>query len=348
MEFEFKKITTNENLARLSELMFLCFGIKTDASYFQWKYFDDPAGPAIAYEAVYNGKTVGFYGLIPELYWINGAVKKIYQATDVMTHPEFPVLYLAHIRHLEVDGMSHEDFQRKGLFVTLSEMATKDALSHDKEQVLIAIPGSRSCGKFINKLNWKLMQTCNYIFLPSILFALKNSIKYNNNSSIIKFDGMNDMLFNYLQTMQAHTKVSKVINGEIFNWKIFNNPRFTYKVIGIVKNNELLGVCTYRVDYQHTCIINWLHFTDKINYKIYTPDFLKYIFKETKIKYVYTWKSKCGFLAEAYKKCGFLTNPFNKGPFNSKFPFIMYQEGSDTGNVLETFENYDFQPILLD
>ena len=348
MEFEFKKITTNENLERLSELMYLCFGIKVDGSYFQWKYFDNPAGHVIAYEAVYNGKTVGFYGVIPEFYWVDGKVKKIYQAVEAMTHPDFPVFYLSHIRYLTVDGMSHPDFQKKGLFVSLAQMVTQDALSYDKDQIMIAIPGSKSFGKFINKLNWKLMHTCSYTFLPNILFALKNYYRSNSNSCIAKFDEMNSMLLDYLQSIQPHSLVSKVINEEIFKWKIFNNPRFKYKVIGIVKNNELLGICVYRVDYQNTCLINWLHFKDEMNYKICSPDFFKYIFKETKIRYIYTWKSESKFLSEAYHKSGFLTNPFKKGPFHSKIPFIIYKQSFDKDSAVENFDNYDFQPIMLD
>jgi len=327
MEFEFKKITTDENLERFSELMYSCFNLKLDASFFKWKYFDNPAGHAIAYEALYNGKTVSSYVIIPELYWIDGAVKKIYQSVDTMTHP---------------------DFQRKGLFVKLAQMAFQDALIQDKELLIIGFPGSQSYGGFVNKLNWKLLHNANYTFLPNILFTIRNCTKANNTASIIKFNEVTDMLSNYLQTIQPHTMVSKVFNKEIFYWETFNNPRSKYNVIGIIKNSEPLGVCVYEVDYKNTCLISWLHFKDKLNYKIHTSDFLQYIFKETKIKYIYTWNAQAPILSEAYTKCGFLTNPFKKGPFHSKIPFIIYEQGFSKDSVIGIFENYDFQPIMLD
>jgi hypothetical protein len=327
MEFEFKKITSHEDLGRLTELMYLCFGLKVDDSYFKWKYFDNPAGQAIVYEALYNGKTVGSYGIIPEFYWIDGVVKKTYQAVEAMTHP---------------------NFQRKGLFVKLAQLVLQDSLQQNKEILMIAFPGAQSIGGFINKLNWKLINNCNYIFLPNFLFKLKNHNKSNTDFHIVKFNEANDMLLNYLEATQPHTKISKVINKEIFRWKILDNPRLKYNTIGIVNNSELIGISVYRVDYQNTCLINWLHFNDEPNYKIYTPIFLQHIFKETNIKYIYTWNSKSEPLSQAYEKCGFITNPFNLGPFHSKLPFAIYQQGFSKDNGLQIFKNYDFQPIILD
>ncbi len=327
MEFEFKKITTNENLGRLSELMYLCFGLKVEDSYFKWKYFDNPAGHAIVYEALYKGKTVGSYGVIPEFYWIDGVIKKTYQAVEAMTHP---------------------DFQRKGLFVKLAQLVQQDASNQEKELLMIAFPGTQSFGGFVNKLNWKLINKCNYTFLSNFLFSLKNHRKSNNNFQVVSFDEPSELLSGYLRTAKPHAKVSKVINEEIFRWKIFNNPNFKCKVIGIIEGNELLGVCVYRVDYQNTCLINWLHFNDKLNYKIYASVFFKYIFNETKIRYIYTWRSESQFLAETYNNAGFLINPFKKGPFHSKMPFTIYIQGFGKDSTIGKFDSYDFQPIMLD
>jgi hypothetical protein len=327
MEIEFKRITTYENMARLTELMYLCFNIKVDEDFFKWKYFDNPAGQAIVYEAIYDGKTVGSYGVIPEFYWIDGVVKKTYQAVEAMTHA---------------------DFQRKGLFVKLAQLVTQDALNENKELFMTAFPGFQSYGGFVNKLDWKLIHTVNYIFLPRIVSAFKNYNKPKSNFDIVKLDKGNKLLFNYLEGIRPHAAVSKVINKEIFSWKIFDNPRFKYNVIGLVRNNELLGICVYLVDYKNTCVVNWLNFNDKVDYNAYASYLLQYIFKETKIKYIYTMDSKSGFLSEAYRKAGFLTNPFNKGPFHSKIPFVIYQHGFDKGSSIESFNGYDFQPIILD
>ena len=119
-------------------------------------------------------------------------------------------------------------------------------------------------------------------------------------------------------------------------------------MIGIEENKELLGVCGYRKDTEKTCEISYLHFLKAENYKKYLPLFIEHIFNETSVRYIYTWKSPKGVLADAYRKSGFMVNNFSKGPFRDTFPTIIYENNTDLTIDIKCFDNYEMQPILLD
>lgn len=328
IEFEFNKITNDGNTKRLSELMFACFGKKADESYFKWKYFDNPAGDLIAYEALYEGKSVGFYGIIPELYTLDGKVEKVYQSMDTMTHP---------------------DFQRRGLFIKLARLTYEDALENEGKLFIVGFPGGQSYGGFIKKLDWKtIKEDCSYMFIPRPLFSLKNLFMSSKSITIQKYEVMTDELAEYFSKIKPTTKISKYFDTNIFQWKIFDNPNYDYNIISIKKENEILGVCVYRIESKKSCEISWLNFIDLDNYKIYIKHFLKYIFAETKIRYIYSWTPQNGYLAEGYRKAGLMVNTINKGPFIDRFPLIIYENGFPSALGTGNFDNYEFQPVLLD
>ncbi len=327
-EFEFRRIRNDGNSNRFSELMFASFGKKADETYFKWKYFDNPAGELIAFEAIHDGKTVGFYGIIPELYNLNGQIERVYQSMDTMTHP---------------------DFQRRGLFVKLAKMTYADAIKQDGKLLIVGFPGDQSYGGFIKKLEWKtIKENCRYIFVPRPLFNMTRIFSPIKNAKIRPFSEMTGELVVYLSRIDPLTKISKFFDEKIFQWKIFDNPNYDYKVIGIIKNDSLSGVCVYRIGGLKSCEISWVNFLDQTDYKTRIRNILKHIFDETKIRYIYTWEPQPKDLAEAYKKSGFIVNTLSKGPFNTTFPLIIYENGFSAETGTEDFNNYEFQPLLLD
>ncbi|MDB5649590.1 MAG: hypothetical protein JWL62_1110 [Hyphomicrobiales bacterium] len=74
--------------ASLVPLFKECFGRDVPSNYFQWKFLDNPAGPAIGHVAVTKeDETVGFYGMIPEYYRFGACEQMVHQGCDVMTLP---------------------------------------------------------------------------------------------------------------------------------------------------------------------------------------------------------------------------------------------------------------------
>lgn len=327
-EIEIKKIEAGGDNNRFSDLFQKCFRQEKDATYFKWKYFDNPAGHIVGYEAVSKGKTVGSYGVIPEYYIINGEKKKIYQAVDAMVAPRF---------------------WGKKLFEQMAKTAQEDVINKEDKPFVIAFPGKMSFGEFVNNLGWQIIQKdCNYIFILRQYFQIRHLFLSSSKLKICKLTSVTEELANYLKLSLPQAPISKFFDAAIFQWKVFNNPNYKYNVIGIKDDKELLGICVYRRDTEKTCEISYLNFLDANNYKKYLPIFIKHIFTELSIRYIYTWKSPKGVLADAYKSIGFMVNIFSKGPFRDTFPIIIYEK--DNALTIDTtdFDNYETQPILLD
>jgi hypothetical protein len=146
------------NLEKYSSLFELCFGITVTVDYFNWKYLNNPHGSLIAFEA-YDPETdtiAAFYGVIPELYSVNGVDKIIYQSMDTMTHP---------------------NYRNRGLFVKLANCTYNYLLSTYHEVNLIGIPGSNSYHGFVKKLNWINPIHFTYVFTTPLLIKATNYFK---------------------------------------------------------------------------------------------------------------------------------------------------------------------------
>ncbi|MBN2057017.1 GNAT family N-acetyltransferase [bacterium] len=78
--------------------------------YWQWKYHENPHGRTVRMVAVAGDRLVGFYGLIPRKFMVDGQVLVGHQETDLMVHPEwrgikiFRSMGLACYRRLMEDG----------------------------------------------------------------------------------------------------------------------------------------------------------------------------------------------------------------------------------------------------
>src|SRR4051812_22084903 len=85
-DYSIRKLNENE-FHLLIPVMQDCFGLNFDVSYFKWKFVDNPAGFVVGFIAeASNGEVAAYYGVIPELYSIEGKETTIYQSCDTMTH----------------------------------------------------------------------------------------------------------------------------------------------------------------------------------------------------------------------------------------------------------------------
>ena len=84
--YNIRKLANNE-FYLLIPLMKDCFGMDVNIEYFEWKFVKNPAGFVEGYIAVSDeGEIAAYYGVIPEIYIINGKPTTIYQSCDTMTH----------------------------------------------------------------------------------------------------------------------------------------------------------------------------------------------------------------------------------------------------------------------
>src|SRR5690554_4575702 len=79
---------TRKNISKLPDLMKNCFNMEVSEEYFIWKYFENPAGPIMAFYAIHNKtqETAGFYGVTPMNYHIYQKTETLFRTVDSMTH----------------------------------------------------------------------------------------------------------------------------------------------------------------------------------------------------------------------------------------------------------------------
>jgi len=121
----------------LEELFRIVFGVDRGALHHQWKYRDNPDGPAIIAVAEDQGRLVGQYALWPTRLRLGDAVVKGAQSLDTMTHP---------------------DYRGQGMFTRLAEAAMGYAAGQGVE-VLYGFPNANSQPGFVNRLDWDLTGT---------------------------------------------------------------------------------------------------------------------------------------------------------------------------------------------
>lgn len=142
---------TNELLPLLVPLMEDVFGGNPRTALFDWKYRNNPAGPAIGHAArSASGELVAFYGMIPEIYRWGTINRRIYQSCDTMTHS----------RH-----------RRKGLFQLLAKATYVAAAEADPGFFAIGFSGPMSTPGFL-KMGWTAPFDIPHRFKPRLLAQL--------------------------------------------------------------------------------------------------------------------------------------------------------------------------------
>ncbi|HVA98161.1 MAG TPA: GNAT family N-acetyltransferase [Bacteroidia bacterium] len=326
-EINYKRINTNNELNRLVDLMNVCFHKQVNVKYFQWKYFNNPAGKAIAFEAIYQQKTIAFYGVIPEKYTVDGKNYRVFQSVDTMTHP---------------------DFQKKGLFVILAQLTYAEIIKEYNSYFLIGFPGSQSYQGFIKKLSWKSTFIGSYIFTNKLFFYPIFFIKKKYSVVFKQLQKNDETIPRYFSnTLQNEASIFKTISPELLYWKVFDNPIKKYNIVGIFENEKTIGMFIYLIDAKNTCEITWLHFLDEQKYFKHSHTLIDYLFKTTNKKFIYTWRPQNSQRLKLLRNLGFIYNPLKKGPFSAAFPFIT-KSHTTIFEVDWNQNNIDFQPIMLD
>jgi hypothetical protein len=136
----------------LEPLMWDAFAHRGDRLYFDWKYRQNPAGPAIGNIArSQSGEIAAFYGMIPEVCVYRGEQHRVYQSCDTMTHS----------RH-----------RRRGLFQRLAEQTYAEGLAADPGFFAYGFGGPPSTPGLV-KMKWKIRAELPFLFLPFPLTLLR-------------------------------------------------------------------------------------------------------------------------------------------------------------------------------
>lgn len=326
---EFRKVSL-ENLSRLSEMFKLCLNRHVDESYFVWKYKNNPAGEVIAFEAVEGDTIAAFYGVIPEIYLVNGQEFTVYQSMDTMTHP---------------------DFQKRGLFTKLANMTYEHIIQNRGVVHILGVPGSNSFYGFVNKLGWKNINNFKYIFYPRLFCSFRNLFSH---SKKIEFELITDDKNEIIQYLEGETRIvndliQPKLDSKVFEWKVICHPFKQYQVVKIKIASNVVGVCICSIDDSGYIKIEYLEYSES-NLNDLFKVLPKFLFKMNKnAQFIYAWEPITPILKEAYKKSGFLKNPFKKGLFSYKVPFITYSNAPEINNKnWFDINSFDIQAFVQD
>jgi hypothetical protein len=299
----------------LVPLMKDAFGADVDVGYFDWKYRQNPAGPAIGRIAIAadTGEIAAFYGMIPESYRMGAERVRVYQSCDTMTHT----------RH-----------RRQGLFNRLALETYDEALKADPKFLAIGFSGPASTPGFM-KMKWNVAAEIPSLFKPRILCwlgALGGGAKDVETS--------NQLAQSVVELMQANERGrenSKVYDAAFLQWRL-RNPRRNYTFLHDPGN-------AYAIVSANERFLFLFDFWER------TPKSGKAVMRQVQAmaakpgsKGLLTFCQRGSTLERTAMRYGFLRNDFGRGPASFRTPFITF--GGERGDArMRTAGVWDISPI---
>ena len=285
----------NDEFHLLIPLMKDCFGMQVNIQYFEWKFIHNPAGFVEGFIAVAaDGEVAAYYGVIPEVYMINGKKTTIYQSCDTMTH---------------------SNHRRKGLFQKLA-LHCFDQLKNENRLFVIGFGGGQSTPGFIKFGCVQVFKMRTY-FYPRIF----TFIQFSRGKNI---ELVND--FTLIEDLVLKSNITTVIHAhktpESFKWRL-SNPLYDYKVLAYktAEGKYSSYVCYYVTDNKIFLFDFYFENSKSSNALM---GYLKKLVSKFKYKAIISFLQEDSAYSKSLKKAGFISNPFEKGPLAEKVPFIFY------------------------
>jgi hypothetical protein len=128
---------TADDAARILDLRRACFGevdpVRLRPDVWRWQFVDNPAGPGWIRLADDDGTIAGQYAAIPTRFRIGGVERTFAMSCDTMTHP---------------------DYQKQGIFVTLARELYDEIAARSGVTTVWGFPNAASHPGFVGKLGW--------------------------------------------------------------------------------------------------------------------------------------------------------------------------------------------------
>jgi len=305
--YEIKRIGA-EDFSVLIPLMENCFGMDVDIDYFRWKYTKNPAGSFVGFIALDNfTKMVGaYYGVIPQVFEVDGEKRTIFQSCDTMTHS------------------SH---RRRGLFKKLATHCYKE-LKDENKLFVIGFGGGQSTPGFL-KFGWEALFDFRYYFKPALLckFGRISKEDYPKVEVLKALDAIDQGVD--LSRMQIAARAKGIRTNEQIKWRL-SNPSHQYLVIKL--KNDPHSFVTFYVAGDKLMVFD-LHFENAGNGKILLA-FLNSQVTKKGFRGIFSFCQENGTDALALKQNGFITNPFSFGSMSERVPFIFYSTKKEMDDLL--------------
>lgn len=289
------------------------YNINLNKDYWQWKYFDNPAGEIIyMYVPLEGERTVGEAGMIPATVIYKNKHTPASQCCDITVHP---------------------DYQKGGTFLKLARLSI-DKVIDDKLFFIygFSVPVTLKVSKRFLKFRsvctlWRWLLVINpkpYLlrkikvnFIAGIIAALvrpvikarilRRCLKTDN--KIIEVNRFDERFDAFWEKRKQDYEIAVARDSTYLNWRYFDNPSGTYKVFAYLSGNEIRGfiILTKAEDeIKRGFIMDIL--ADPSDNKIteyLLSSAMEYFFEE-KVDAVMTWFPKESKMVERIEAWGFI------------------------------------------
>jgi hypothetical protein len=319
---------------KINELFNLIFKSNRSPQYWQWEFKNNPEGfKALIAEDDHN--------IIGHL----GALKRLIKMGD----SEIPAL-------LEVDGMTHPNYERQGIFVALGNRLLSES---EKEGVGIvygfpnenALPGHRKlkCVELfklhvmIRPVNFKAISRKTFPnrvlgFFAELAGRITFRLFYRpikapqNKDLIIKEIKEFDQRFDdFWRNAQSTHKIILKRNCQYLNWRFAQNLERDYKIFVAVRNNQVIAWIVVRImdrfGLKNGAIVDILalpNYEDDVSALIINA--VEYL-KQKNVDLIACSIPKWSSYYDIFRRCGFMTCPPRLNP--KEEPFIIYPISKD-------------------
>ena len=217
---------------------------KLSLEFWRWQFIENPAGKGFIQVADDHGVIVGHQPVIPTDFLIKGERVKFAMSVDTMTHP---------------------DYQKQGIFSTLSKGAYDEAAESSIE-IVWGFPNENSRPGFLRNLAWsditvlpiyaKILRTENLLkrYLGSPFFSRWLALILDPICKIIfstrspQIAGVMiqeirqfDERFDHLWERNAHPhNIIQVRDSRYLQWRYFRTPLRRYRIFAAEQNGKLI------------------------------------------------------------------------------------------------------------
>ena len=293
-----------QNFHRLAPLMQNAFGREASDDYFLWKFFDNPHGTAVGLIAICDktGVAAGYYGLIPEEYRFGGEVRRVYQATD---------------------GMTHSGHRRKGLYRKLC-LATYELPELKRDGfVAVGFSGANLVKPYL-EMGWQVPFHIPFYFKPRLLsrVAMWARPTASSRRALTFSADISEELVKLVLASREGWPNSLELSPEYVRWRL-SNPRIPYESV-------IDPGVAYAIAYESSGFMFLLDFHEvEAGAGSAVMRALEARVVARKLKGILTFSQRGAPYEQKLRRHGFLRNDFGRGPASYRIPFITIAKGVD-------------------
>lgn len=319
-----------EDLNSLPELTSLCFGRQAAPAFYFWKYYENPEGEVIAHVAKdENGNLVGFWGMIPDSYYINSEKVTVYHVCDSMTHPRY---------------------RRQGIFESLANLGT-DELRERGNLLVKVFPGQMAHPAYGQKLGWRDFGRIRPSFKVSLQLQLERIwhrlTPTGGTGRIVESDTIPEDINEIDRLRSTRFPIIKTCNKNYLDWRL-REPGLRHTITYCYQGGKLQGYCITCVENKSVLLIKDFFGTDVSVYR----ELFRRVFEkvsEERLLGVYCWSNTGSVFSKLLRQNLFLKNPFNRGVMSYPLYFsVLADTRTPPGKFIYDPHNWHLLPIDYD